>query len=160
MAKDKFHDAVKNALIKEDWTITDDPLFLQFGGVDLYVDLGAEKLIAAQKENQKIAIEVKSFLSYSVISDFHQAVGQVMNYRLILQREDPGRVLYLAVPLDVYESFFKLEFTQIAIADYRFKLIVYDIEQEAIALWINEKCTKIILKICSKNTAIISLLMV
>lgn len=137
MAKDKFHDAVKNALIKEDWTITDDPLFLQFGGVDLYVDLGAEKLIAAQKENQKIAIEVKSFLSYSVISDFHQAVGQVMNYRLILQREDPGRVLYLAVPLDVYESFFKLEFTQIAIADYRFKLIVYDIEQEAIALWIN-----------------------
>ncbi len=137
MAKDKFHEAVKNALIKEDWTITDDPLFLQFGGVDLYVDLGAEKLIAAQKENQKIAIEVKSFLSYSVISDFHQAVGQVMNYRLILQREDPGRVLYLAVPLDVYESFFKLEFTQIAIADYRFKLIVYDIEQEAIALWIN-----------------------
>jgi hypothetical protein len=137
MAKDKFHDAVKNALIKEDWTITDDPLFLQFGGVDLYVDLGAEKLIAAQKENQKIAIEVKSFLSYSVISDFHQAVGQVMNYRLILQREDPERVLYLAVPLDVYESFFKLEFTQIAIADYRFKLIVYDIEQEAIALWIN-----------------------
>lgn len=137
MAKDKFHDAVKNALIKEDWTITDDPLFLQFGGVDLYVDLGAEKLIAAQKENQKIAIEVKSFLSYSVISDFHQAVGQVMNYRLILQREDPERVLYLAVPLDVYESFFKLEFTQIAIADYRLKLIVYDIEQEAIALWIN-----------------------
>lgn len=137
MAKDKFHEAVKNALIKEDWTITDDPLFLQFGGVDLYVDLGAEKLISAQKDNQKIAIEVKSFLSYSVISDFHQAVGQVMNYRLILQREDPERVLYLAVPLDVYESFFKLEFTQIAIVDYRFKLIVYDIEQEAIALWIN-----------------------
>lgn len=103
----------------------------------MYVDLGAEKLIAAQKKNQKIAVEVKSFLSYSVISDFHQAVGQVMNYRLILQREDPERVLYLAVPLDVYESFFKLEFTQIAIADYRLKLIVYDIEQEAIALWIN-----------------------
>jgi hypothetical protein len=137
MAKDKFHDAVKNALIKEDWTITDDPLFLQFGGVDLYVDLGAEKLLAAQKENKKIAVEVKSFLSYSVISDFHQAVGQVMNYRLILQREDPERVLYLAVPLDVYESFFKLEFTQIAMVDYRLKLIVYDIEQEAIALWIN-----------------------
>jgi hypothetical protein len=80
---------------------------------------------------------VKTFLSYSVISDFHQAVGQVMNYRLILQREDPERVLYLAVPLDVYESFFKLEFTQIAMVDYRLKLIVYDIEQEAIALWIN-----------------------
>lgn len=66
MAKDKFHDAVKNALIKEEWTITDDPLFLQFGGVDLFVDLGAEKMIAAQKGNHRIAVEIKSFLSGSV----------------------------------------------------------------------------------------------
>jgi hypothetical protein len=137
MAKDKFHDAVKNGLIKEGWIITNDPLFLQFGGVDLFVDLGAEKMIAAQKENQKIAVEIKSFLSYSVISDFHQAVGQVMNYRLILQQEEPDRVLYLAVPLDIYETFFKLEFTQLAIANYQFKLIVYDTEQEGIVQWIS-----------------------
>lgn len=75
MAKDKFHDAVKNALIKEGWTVTDDPLFLQFGGVDLFVDLGAEKIIAAQKENQKIAVEIKTFLGYSVVTEFHLAVG-------------------------------------------------------------------------------------
>ena len=137
MAKDKFHDAVKNGLIKEGWIITNDPLFLQFGGVDLFVDLGAEKMIAAQKENQKIAVEIKSFLSYSVISDFHQAVGQVMNYRLILQQEEPDRVLYLAVPVDIYETFFKLEFTQLAIANYQFKLIVYDTEQEGIVQWIS-----------------------
>jgi hypothetical protein len=137
MAKDKFHDAVKNGLIKEGWIITNDPLFLQFGGVDLFVDLGAEKLIAAQKENQKIAVEIKSFLSYSVISDFHQAVGQVMNYRLILQQEEPDRVLYLAVPLDIYETFFKLEFTQLAITNYQFKLIVYDTEQGGIVQWIS-----------------------
>lgn len=137
MAKDKFHDAVKNGLINEGWIITNDPLFLQFGGVDLFVDLGAEKLIAAQKENQKIAVEIKSFLSYSVISDFHQAVGQVMNYRLILQQEEPDRVLYLAVPVDIYETFFKLEFTQLAIANYQFKLIVYDTEQGGIVQWIN-----------------------
>ena len=41
--RDIFHDAVKNALIKEGWTITNDPLFIQFGGVDMYVDLGVEK---------------------------------------------------------------------------------------------------------------------
>ncbi len=137
MAKDKFHDAVKNGLIKEGWIITNDPLFLQFGGVDLFVDLGAEKMIAAQKENQKIAVEIKSFLSYSVISDFHQAVGQMMNYRLILQQEEPDRVLYLAVPVDIYETFFKLEFTQLAIANYQFQLIVYDTEQEKIVQWIS-----------------------
>lgn len=136
MAKDRFHDAVKNALIKEGWTVTDDPLFLQFGGVDLFVDLGAEKIIAAQKENQKIAVEIKSFLGYSLVSDFHLAVGQVMNYRLILQRDEPDRVLYLAVPLDVYETFFKLEFTQLAIATYQFKIIVYNTEDEVLLQWI------------------------
>ncbi|MBD2609216.1 hypothetical protein H6G81_33075 [Scytonema hofmannii FACHB-248] len=78
-----------------------------------------------------------SFLSYSVIYDFHQAVGQVMNYRLILQQEEPDRVLYLAVPLDIYETFFKLEFTQLAIANYQFKLIVYDTEQGGIVQWIS-----------------------
>lgn len=122
MAKDKFHDAVKNALIKEGWTITNDPLFLQFGGVDLYVDLGAEKMLAAQKDNQKIAVEIKSFLGDSTITEFHQALGQLLNYRLILKRQEPERILYLAVPLDIYESFFKLEFTQLAIADYQLKL--------------------------------------
>lgn len=137
MAKDKFHDAVKNALIKEGWTVTDDPLFLQFGGVDLFVDLGAEKIIAAQKENQKIAVEIKTFLGYSVVSDFHLAVGQVMNYRLILQRDEPDRVLYLAVPLDIYETFFKLEFTQLAIATYQFKIIVYNTDDEVVLQWIN-----------------------
>jgi hypothetical protein len=137
MAKDKFHNAVKNALIKEGWTITDDPLLLQFGGVDLYVDLGAEKMIVAQKDNQKIAVEIKSFLSDSTIYDFHQALGQILNYRLILRRKEPERILYLAVPLDIYESFFKLEFTQTAIADYQLKIIVYNIDQETINQWIN-----------------------
>ena len=137
MAKDKFHDTVKNALIKEGWTITNDPLFIQFGGVDLYVDLGAEKILAAEKDYQKIAVEIKSFLGDSTISEFHQALGQLLNYRLILRRQEPERVLYLAVPLDIYEIFFKLEFTQIAIADYQLKIIVYNIDQEAIYQWIN-----------------------
>ncbi len=137
MAKDKFHDVVKNALIKEGWTITNDPLFIQFGGVDLYVDLGAEKMLAAQKDNEKIAVEIKSFLGDSTISDFHQALGQLLNYRLILRRQEPERILYLAVPFDIYESFFKLEFTQIAIIDYQLKIIVYNIDKEVISKWIN-----------------------
>ncbi|MBD2140123.1 XisH family protein [Anabaena sp. FACHB-1250] len=137
MAKDKFHDVVKNALIKEGWTITNDPLFIQFGGVDLYVDLGAEKMLAAQKDNEKIAVEIKIFLGDSTISDFHQALGQLLNYRLILRRQEPERILYLAVPFDIYESFFKLEFTQIAIIDYQLKIIVYNIDEEVISQWIN-----------------------
>lgn len=136
-AKDKFHDAVKHALVKEDWQIIDDPLMLQFGGVDLYVDLGAEKLISATKGKRKIAVEVKSFLSLSLVSDFHLALGQLMNYRLILARKEPDRSLYLAVPSDAYNTFFKLEFTQAAIQDYQLKLIVYNPQKEIITQWLD-----------------------
>jgi hypothetical protein len=40
-AKDVIHDAVKNALVKDGWTITDDPLRLKYKAVNLSVDLGA-----------------------------------------------------------------------------------------------------------------------
>ena len=125
------------ALIKEEWTITDDPLFLQFGGVDLFVDLGVEKMIAAQKDNRRIAVEIKSFLGASLISEFHTALGQLMSYRLALKQKDPQRALYLAVPLDVYNTFFKLEFSQVAIEDYQLKLIVYDQDEEVIIRWLD-----------------------
>lgn len=136
-AKDKFHEAVKNGLIKEDWIITNDPLYIPFGGVDLYVDLGAEKVIAAQKDNQKIAVEIKSFLAASIISEFYTALGQFMSYRLALKRKEPDRILYLAVPIDLYNTFFKLEFSQVAIIDYQLKLIVYNADEEVIVRWIN-----------------------
>jgi XisH protein len=45
-AKDIFHNAVRHALEKEGWIVTDDPLFLRFGGVDMYIDLAAEQLLA------------------------------------------------------------------------------------------------------------------
>jgi len=46
-ARDTCHDSIKNALIKDGWTITHDPLRLQWGVKDMYVDLGAEKIVAA-----------------------------------------------------------------------------------------------------------------
>jgi hypothetical protein len=81
-AHDAFHDAVKNGLIKEGWTITHDPYPLEYGGKDLYVDLGAEKMIAAERGNQLIAAEIKSFIGPSVITDYHAAPGQFLNYRM------------------------------------------------------------------------------
>lgn len=136
-AKDIFHDAVKNALIKEGWIITDDPLYLDYGGVDMYVDLGAEKLIAAEKNQQKIAVEIKTFNRPSLISEFHGALGQFLNYRLVLENIEPEREIYLAISEDVYETFFTLIFTQKAIERYQIKLIVYDINQEVIKQWKN-----------------------
>ena len=137
MAKDIFHNIVKKALIKEDWVITDDPLRLKVGVITFQVDLGAEKVIGAEKAGQKIAVEIKSFLNPSTITDFYNALGQFLSYRLALERNEPERVLYLAVPLDVYDSFFQFEFTQSAIQTYQVSLIIYNSSQETITQWIN-----------------------
>ncbi len=108
-AKDIFHEVVKIALQKDGWWITDDPLSLSVGGVSVSIDLGAERLIAAEREGEKIAVEVKSFLERtSAISQFHIALGQFINYRGVLRRKEPDRLLYLAVPLTTYKTFFSL----------------------------------------------------
>lgn len=57
--KDIYHDCVKNALIKDGWKITDDPLSLKIGKKDIFIDLATEKLLAAEKQGKKIAVEVK-----------------------------------------------------------------------------------------------------
>lgn len=69
-ARDRFHEVVKQALLKEQWVITNDPLKLKYGNVNFQVDLGAEKFLAAEKGNEKIAIEIKSFLNPSAISKY------------------------------------------------------------------------------------------
>jgi hypothetical protein len=76
-AKDIYHDTVKNALIKEGWTITDDPLILKWGSKTLLIDLGAEKLIAAEKDNKKIAVEIKSFVGASQVNDLEKALVSI-----------------------------------------------------------------------------------
>ena len=134
--KDTFHDLVRNALEEEGWTITDDPLTIQYGGVDFYVDLGAEILLAAEKAEQKIAIEIKSFLGASPVADFHAALGQYINYRVALGQKEPERILDLAIPVDIYSSFFSLPFVKEVMQQLQVKLIVYDNEHGVIAQWL------------------------
>jgi len=135
-AKDIFHEAVKQALQKEQWVITDDPLKLEFGNVKFKIDLGAEKLIAAQKNSEKIAVEIKSFLNPSAITDFYSALGQFLSYRIALEAINPERILYVAIPIDTYRTFFQLEFTRVAVQRYQIYLIVYDSVNEVIVQWI------------------------
>lgn len=102
------------------------------------IDLAAERLIAAEREGEKIAVEVKSFLEKSsAISEFHTALGQFINYRGALRRREPERVLYLAVPLISYETFFQLDFPKDMVQENKVKMIVYDIEREEIIKWKN-----------------------
>jgi XisH protein len=135
MVRDLFHNAVRAALLKEQWEITADPLKIKIDGVKLEIDLAADKVVAAEKSGRKIAIEIKSFLNNSTITDFHGALGQFLNYRLGLQMTDSDRVLYLAVPEDTFDSFFQERFVQEAIKLYQLRLLVYDSDKEVIVSW-------------------------
>jgi hypothetical protein len=136
-ALDIYHNAAKQALIKDGWTITHDPLHLRWGRKDMYVDLGAKRLIIAEREEQKIAVEVKSFLGVSEMQAFRDAVGQFAIYRSVLRRTYPDYVLYLAIRDVVYSSFFEEPIGQILIEDENLKLIIFDAEKEEILQWEN-----------------------
>ncbi|NER45516.1 MAG: fatty-acid oxidation protein subunit alpha [Symploca sp. SIO1A3] len=136
MAKDRFHQVVKTALAKDGWNITHDPLKIKIGGVDMEIDLGAERLLAAERGDEQIAVEVKSFLANaSAISEFHTALGQFINYRAALLLQEPNRILYLAVPDLAYNNFFQLEFPASMLQAHTVKMIVYNIESEQISQW-------------------------
>ena len=86
-AKDKYHQQVRHALEKEGWIITHDPYMLQTEGVNFPIDLGAEKLIAAEKGADKIVVEIKSFTGESVPNEFHTALGQYLDYSLGMEEK-------------------------------------------------------------------------
>lgn len=136
-AKDVFHQAVRHALEKDGWTITHDPLLLRYELGNLYIDLGAEKVLAAEQAGKKIAVEIKSFIQNSAISEFYTALGQFISYRTLLQDQYSEHLLYLAVPVDTYTSFFSTQLAQSIISSQQLKLIVYKPQQEVIERWVN-----------------------
>lgn len=101
----------------------------------MYIDLGAEKLIAAEREGEKIAVEIKSFVQASALYEFHLALGQYRNYELALVKEEPDRRLYLAVPEDTYNRFFTLQFIQEALEYNQVSYLVYNPDDEVVVKW-------------------------
>lgn len=135
-AKDVYHNVVLNALKKDDWTITDDPLTLQIDeSVNVYLDIGAENILAAEKQGRRIAVEVKSFIGKSYPTQLYQAIGQYIAYREFLAIKDSARKLYLAIPKNTYKTHFNSEFTLLAIRNVQMSYLVYDINTETILTW-------------------------
>jgi XisH protein. len=135
-AKDIYHDTVKRALQKDGWIITHDPFPLQIGRKRLSADLGAERLINAEKGTQKIVVEVKSFVGRSDVKDLEQALGQYILYRQVLNEMRIDRSLYLAISQPIFNSVFTIELGQVLLKNQIIKLIVFDDKSEAIVQWI------------------------
>lgn len=140
-ARDFIHDAVRNALIKDGWTITDDPLRLAVANTQLLVDLGAERFLSAERNEMKIAVEIKKLSGRSPIHELEQAIGQYILYQVVMRRRKPGRVLYLAISLKDYDSYFYIEPATFVMEDEILNLLIIDIENEEVKTWIPELTT-------------------
>ncbi|MBD1908136.1 XisH family protein [Funiculus sociatus GB2-A5] len=136
-AKDIYHDTVKIALIKDGWTIIADPYTIKYKEAELFPDLAAEKLIAAEQNKRKIVVEVKSFLSPSLIRDFETALGQYILYKNFLTLTQQEYQLYLAVSERAYENLFKRDSIQEVVKLNQILLIIFDIDKEEILQWLN-----------------------
>lgn len=144
--RDSIHGAVKQALVKDGWEITDDPYVITYGERFLFVDLGAEEpqeivgnFIGATRANLRIAVEIKELRGQSVIVELEQAIGQYVLYRLLLNRIEPDRSVYLAIPDKAYRELFTEPIGELVISDLPLQLLVIDVEQAEVKKWIPER---------------------
>jgi hypothetical protein len=137
LAKDIYHNLVKKALEQEGWSVTHDPYYLTvgIGRRQVAADFGAEKFIIAEKNTEKILVEIKSFITSSNINELHHSVGQYDFYALLLEEQEPERIPYLAMPQDAYEDLIREPIVQTFLDRHRVKLIIFDIQNPIIHAW-------------------------
>lgn len=139
-AKDLYYDLVKNALRQDGWRITHDPLRLRWpaGQVALsHVDAGAgELLLAAEKDERKIAVVTKSFIGLTDLQELPKAFAQFAIYRQAVHRLDPDRTLYLAVRQATYEAFLTGKVRALFPVSCSLLLLVFEPRTEAILRWL------------------------
>jgi len=134
--RDTFHDAVREALIADGWTITHDPYRLTYGVRNVYIDLGAERTLGAERGDERIAVEIKCFLGASDLHDLYGAVGQFFSYRTWLRRRDPGRTLVLAIPNAVYETTFGEPMARAVLSELKAPLLIFDQGARRVVEWL------------------------
>ncbi|MDM8561264.1 element excision factor XisH family protein [Candidatus Parabeggiatoa sp. HSG14] len=111
-------------------------LHLSYGGRNVYVDLGAEQPIGAEKEGNKIAVEVKSFVGESDVHELGQSIVQYNMYRDILSEIESERDLHLAVPSFTFGRILSELLGQLLIRKEQLKLIIFEETKEIIRKWI------------------------
>lgn len=123
------------------------PIVMSFGERFLFIDLGGSKeqkvpylkegnFIAIERNNQKIAVEIKKFRGRSVVKNLEQVIGQYMLYNLVLQSLEPDRLVYLAITDVDYDEIFSEPLGRLARTGIPLRLIVVDVETVEVKQWI------------------------
>lgn len=99
-------------------------------------DLGAERVLAAQRGTQKIAVEIKSFVGQNFAFDFYEALGQYDNYFFALAEIEPDRRMVIAITDIAYEKFFQKRYVQRLIELKKLPIVVVNIHNQTIVKWI------------------------
>jgi hypothetical protein len=143
--RDTMHNLVKQALSNSGWEITDDPYVISYGKHNLFVDLAAIPMpthgsmgggiIGAQKQDRRIAVEIKEFRGRSKMADLEQALGQYVLYRLLLNRTDVERELYLAISDADFDQVFRTPVGEVVVNDLPLKLIIIDSQRVEVKEW-------------------------
>jgi hypothetical protein len=134
-ARDAIHDAVREALVNDGWTITADPYKIEYEELRLFADIAAERPPAPNRGARKILVEVKSFLGPSLVRDLELALGQHELYRILIELIEPERELYIAVSSDVFADFLASEGVQYVIRESKIGLIIVDVQTQEIDQW-------------------------
>jgi XisH protein len=135
-AKDIYHKAVREVLLKDGWNILKEDYELQYGGDSLYPDFAAERSIAAIRGKRRILVEVKSFVGRSFVADLQAAIGQYTMYQNVIDAQELGFRLYLAISSTIYEERFQSPLAQLMVERGSVNLLVFDARQEVVAQWI------------------------
>lgn len=137
-ARDLYHEICVRALIKDGWTITHDPLTIPFGKTELLIDIGAERLLAAERNGERIAVEVKSFINLSPIQDLKEALGQYVLYSSAIAdfAREADRTLFLAIREETYNDVFTEPSVQKLIERGGFCMLIFNAVTEEIVRWI------------------------
>jgi hypothetical protein len=136
MARDAIHRATRVALEKDGWTISHDPIGIRYADLGTYADLGATGTLA-ERTSRRIAVEVKSFVGASMTRELAIAIGQFEIYRALLQKSEPDRELWLAVPREIYEDYFRRKAVQWIVASCELRILTINVAKEEIDRWIS-----------------------
>lgn len=134
--RDLYHYEIKTALEKDGWSITDDPMQITWEDKDYSPDLGAERIIAAQRGTEKIAVEIKSFIGQNFAFDFYEAMGQFDSYFFALADLEPDRMVILAISETAYKKFFIKKYVQRLLVLKKIPILVVDTDNKIIVKWI------------------------